>query len=433
MIIAKKIADQGYLIKPISNTLIFGDAETMSEMSRKISDKLYREISFIKSFVVPKIELLSTTYQENISSLDKTPDSVMDVVVLKDYDLIENLKDAGILNIKGNGELNPTSISIPPVNLEEVRSHFVAPTTDVNVDIKPILDVRTNEELLALWEKYFTDFNKTNKLAANLKYFNYAHIEDIQLLYVLCRNFEDELPITVVSGKDRAGTDLMVIKEFLLKCMLSYSDYNAKYLSSGVLVHKVVKKDTVSTVYVVENAYVEFLSKSAHGNDTLSGYVSQLEENATTMATLESILENDFKYYNLEVSRIKTEKLSEVSRTKKLLEAMYIQSANSVIEHLAGSDVLEKVSTAVVTDHIKRLLSYPEVKQVKMYRPKEMSYLIVGSLYPTIKSFLDDMIEVSISNPGMNANETALYASINKVTNLIAEQYELNKQVAYKG
>lgn len=434
MITGKKIADAGYVIKETHNAFVSSDPETLSMITKKVAGNVFKRIEFMKGYIVPRIDKLGAYYQDQINALNKDPDTILDIKVLKEYDLIENLNDANILDIKGNGELNPTSINIPPVNKEDVRSHYVAPTNDVNLDIKPILDSRSDDELLDLWDKYFNNFNKTNALANNLKYFNYRHIEDIQLLYVLCRNFEDEVPDTVVNGLDRVGTDLLVIKEFILSCMKLYRDYYNTYLTHGRLIHKVEKKDAMRVIYVVEGAYVEFLSKSAHGNDTISGYVYQLDNDATGAIDLDVMLENDFKYYHVDVTRIKSEKLAEVSKNKRLLEAMYIQSANNIVELLSDSDgALGALSVEGVVDHINRLLSYPDVSQVKIYRPKEMAYLIIGSLYPAIKQFLDDMVEVSLNNPNMNANETALYASINMVTSIVTDQYELDKRIAYRG
>lgn len=438
MLISKLIAQEGFEVKARMNSLIDpdGSVEDIEEMAMLMAKKIYPKIDFIRTSVVPMLEKFDNYFATEMSNIKSQNSTLTDIIVLKDYDLIDNLNDAGIIENINNGELSPSAISYPPVDAEKVRDHFIAPSADVNSDMEDILESKSTDELLKIWELYFGNFSKTNPQCNNLKYFAYKHIETIQLLYVLCRNFEDGLPETVVNGKDKARSELINIKEFLLSCMATYLRYVSTHRINENIVTAIDVENGVAKVYVMEDKYLEFLSNSQHGVDAIAGYVSTLKENDNPILKYADLIENDFKYYDIEIKRIDANKVADIARNKISIETMYINSASFIHQHISEKPELGSVTVDQVKAVIKNLLSLSDVSNVKIYKTKEMAYLIIGFLYPSIYEYLSSMISASLADENILANdsnskvtpgEAALHATMDTVVSAVIEQFQLAK------
>lgn len=438
MLISKLIAAEGFEVKARMNSLIDpdGSMEDIEEMATLMARKIYPKINFIRTSVVPMLEKFDSYFTNEMSNIKSQNSTLTDIIVLKDYDLIDNLNDAGIIENISSGELSPSAISFPPVDADKVRDHYLAPSSDVNSDMEDILESKSTDELLKIWELYFGNFSKTNPQCNNLRYFAYKHIETIQLLYVLCRNFEDGLPETVVNGKDKARNDLIIIKEFLLSCMASYLRFlNTNKINENIITGIDIV-DAIAKVYVMEDKYLEFLSNSQHGVDAIAGYVSTLTEDDNPILKYADLIENDFKYYDIEIRRIDATKVADIARNKISIETMYVNSATYIHQHISEKPELGSVTVDQIRAVIKKLLNLSDVSNVKIYKTKEMAYLIIGFLYPSIYEYLSSMISASLADDNILANdpsskvtpgEAALHATMDTVVSAVLEQFQLAK------
>ena len=94
--------------------------------------------------------------------------------------LFANLNEHGGLNMIGNGSLPMSSIILPTPKKEDIRNWFITDSEDINYDVSVVLETKTDEDLVNVWEKFIYAFSNDNVLLKDLNIFSYSKLDELK-------------------------------------------------------------------------------------------------------------------------------------------------------------------------------------------------------------------------------------------------------------
>ena len=119
-------------------------------------------LNTVRNEIIPAMDRVETMLLDSIQNKNFVIKNTHNIVKLTLPTLFSNLNEHGGLNLIGNGSLPLTNVSLPVPSKEDIRNWFITDSEDINYDVTGILDSKTDEELMNLWEKYIYAFSADN-------------------------------------------------------------------------------------------------------------------------------------------------------------------------------------------------------------------------------------------------------------------------------
>jgi len=391
-------------------------------------------LNTVRNEIIPAMGKAEDLLMGSIGSKDFSIKNTYNIVKLTLPTLFSNLKDNGGLNLVGNGMLPMASVTLPTPARENIRSWFITDSEDVNYDITGVLTIKTDDDLVNIWEKYLYSFSSENNLLKDLNLFHYSKTEELMLLYAAVRNLSVRGP-GLVSNLGNFNSSVINIFDYVKAMIAKYiSLYSIS--SDNMLVHSVRMVDGYTNIYVFDKAYERFVSTSTYGVDSIIGYaIKLLQDNDNSFsATVEKILADEERFYKIAMQNIDMLKL----RSNKDKIEGYILSYR-VLGATLYKDILSLMSSPVAEDVYNSIYQNLLVNTENEHNELNVELFVKNlfcAIYPRVKKFLDITTQMdSDSNDDgltLTPSEVVLYATIEMITSELMDQVSVTEVSTYK-
>lgn len=391
-------------------------------------------LNTVRNEIVPAMDKVETMLLESIQNKNFEVKNAYNIVKLNLPSLFSNLNEHGGLNMIGNGSLPMSSIILPTPKKEDIRNWFITDSEDINYDVNVVLETKTDEDLVNIWEKFIYAFSNDNILLKDLNIFSYSKLDELVLLYAAIRNLtmKDPGEVSNLMAFKKSVVDMFDYIKNIIKKYIAL--YNAS--AENKLVHTIKINDDVTNIYVFDTAYDKFIDQSVHGVDSIIGFgiISLRDDNTTFAMYLDKMLENENTYYKAHMRNIDMTKLKS---NKDKIEG-YILTYR-VHGSRIYKDVISELSSTVSEDTFNNI--YKEVLIQTESENKELDVElfvrnIFSAIYPRVKKFLDITVQMEFngleSELSLTPNEVILYSTLELITSELMDQVDVKEVSTYK-
>lgn len=384
-------------------------------------------VTSVKNTLIPAMDKLQNCIE---SSIDKKSNEIKTGYELVKLDLpllFENLDTHHGLVMTGDGSLPLSSASIPLPEVDDVRNWFLTDSVDINYDVEDLLLSTSNEELLKIWEKYFTDFSSTNVLLKDLSLLHYANIKDIALLYCVIRNFTTKTP-DYVSNLATFKTNATTMFDYIKSVITKYINFYNLYSDTRVVQNIRHVKD-LTLVYTFDKAYDTFLDKSVYGVDSILGFAILKKDDLLTsnvFISVENLLLEENTMQNAQKQFINITKLNAVKENRTKHIYAYKVMGDKVFE-----DIIKPLPLEVSKEHYQKIYNQTimEVENESVETDIELFTLkFFSNLIPRVKRFFSITAQTEklsdVETNKLTPLEIALYSTLELIVlELLDEVY----------
>lgn len=395
-------------------------------LANSIAIKLGNEISLFKNKMFPLLWGYSDMVKAIVASIkDDSELAKYTITEISIPQMLSELKDSKYLNpTREIREFPITLLSIPVPTKEEVKSFFKPKfNAATNIYASKLIDATSEDALIALWEKYLTNINKTNDNLIMLSYNTLAKLNDILLLLVVVSNIKNARQAGVQIPEDKY-VDIMVflyqeLLNFLAKALDMYA-FDVKYekliLDSNDRYNIVVNKDVYET----------FLNQNGNP-EVILGKMSDVGTRASSNF-LKDILIDSEKFANAWNQQVKLEKVAAVAETVNKYKSAYYISVPRFFAEILTED-LKQYCDADSNLARANFMEYIITKeQSDILDVEYMAIEFFGHIiFPktNFHRFQHYMMNYKKIIPDLSVDETATYAACDLIMDYLLSQVEV--------
>jgi hypothetical protein len=424
----------GSILENINSTDKDAMVTDIDEIGSSYGKNVVVFLNTVRNEIVPAMDKVENILLESIQNKNFTIQNTYNIIKLTLPSLFTNLEEYGGLNLVGNGALPLASVTLPTPKKEDIRNWFVTDSDDINYDLEEVLNRKSDDELVDLWEKYIYSFSADNMLLKDLNLFHYSKTEELMLIYAAVRNLSMKDP-GEVSNLMAFKNSIVSIYDFVKAIIKKYiSLYNVS--AETKLVHNIRIIDNYTNIYVFDKAYEKFIEQSVNGVDSIIGYAIVTLRTDTTMfsATIEKVLEKEDEYYKANMRNIDMLKLKS---NKDKIEGYVL--TYRVHGSRIYKEVISELSSTVQEETFNSIYKDLLIKTEEEHNELDVELFVrnlFGMIYPRLKKFLDITTQIDTngieSDLTMTPNEVILYATLELITSELMDQVAVNEVSSYK-
>lgn len=431
-IIAKRLTDEGKIIdiKPTGVLALLEQLgstdKDVGEVSSQLARQLGNELNLIRGKIIPFFKEVSDVLHTKV--LEYKPKSELATLNIVELDLplvIDQLSSFKILpDFKYDAVLTTSGFTIPAPSKDMIRSNFKHPVNVVANYVEEILAKYSDEELLSIWDKYFTNVGIANSNISSLS--DTKDINKTILIYCATAYLIENVPNG--TGADEATTK---------KLLTTYSRYMLNLINRSIETFK--RHETVGNLildldgnnaYVLGSLYRKLVPDTLTPEVILGAivYFRNKEANSIIDFKVKTMTEKASVYKDEWERAIKLERLASKSndyfRYKNVYDIALGDIYKSIPEDLKEYLTYDNVNEArTALDKKIKGLELSEIINVDYMAREIVAHILFDDT--NFHSFTDNMIEYKKLDNTLTQEEAASLASIDLLTEYMMQQFDI--------
>lgn len=430
--IAAILADKGIKLSPVADSPLElmhsvnadGDKQFIG-LDKNISALVAKEIANIKHVVIPTIKELEDAYEAKLDSLEIVKAiNAYKVVRLRIPTIISEFisRDVITKNVVDSDIISTKMMNGAITSGDEVRTLLNMRVASLDAYIEELVIGMSDEELLDIWDRYFSVISDSNPEIERLGYNVLRTIKEVSIVFVLLHNLKDKNLLNI-NVTDEVYTRNLT--NYYNKVVRSIANVEEVYAALETT-KKLVSERQGKEIYVHDKLYQEFIKDNEP--ESILGMIL-IPDLKSPQFYMDDILLNKDKYManweKISERLLVTDSVSAIERKKYAYEFIlgeFVRDLPEAIEKFTVADTDDILMA--ISEHIK------ECKPSELENPTNMLLKIMGE-YITVNiniiNFSKRMSEISIANPDMKDKTKASLATFHLVIDYMLAQVEATK------
>lgn len=425
-IIAKQLASENKVISIKDNSILEelelnNSDEHISNISTRIAEKINNELILVKNKLKPMMDEFIKEVKDNIDKIALDSELSKYNIVVFDYPkVIEELSSSGeISSPRTVGTLPDGSASLPTPPVESIREIFLHTSASVNTYAKPILDKKSNEELVNLFNKYFNLISETNPAIQQLGVDSMFNYDELILVYMACNRIMDagglnDQQLKMVSAlHSELSNHLSIVKQLF---------------ENSRAMHKIVLSIKEGTVNVDNDTYKRYLDEGGIQEPLLGMGVLNIQD--SSLYTYESIISKKPEYIEAWYNKVK---LSQYAQEESNIRRHRVAYDIVLIKFFEDGWLPNDLKDFVTIDYQTANKMFKDVLQ-EISRADELDVgYVVRELFGRVlfkdtnfKRFADGITEHVRINPDSTPADAATFASLEFILGYLLDQVKVD-------